>query len=112
MNNNDGPAFTVGLTGGIGSGKSLVADMLAARGASIVDTDAIAHAMTAPHGPAMADIGSAFGPAYVAADGSLDRARMRDLVFSDPAAKARLEAILHPLIRAAAAAAAANARGP
>lgn len=112
MNKNDGTAFTVGLTGGIGSGKSLVADMLGERGASIVDTDAIAHAMTAPHGPAMGAIAASFGPAYVAADGSLDRARMRALVFSDPDAKRRLEAILHPMIRAAANAAAAAASGP
>ncbi|MGZ5202734.1 MAG: dephospho-CoA kinase [Telluria sp.] len=89
----------------------MVADLLAARGATLVDTDAIAHAMTAPHGPAMAAIGAAFGPDFVAADGSLDRARMRALVFSDPAAKARLEAILHPLIRAAAEAQAAAATG-
>lgn len=104
-------AFTVGLTGGIGSGKSLVAKMLAERGATVIDTDAIARALTAPHGAAMARIGEQFGPAFVAADGSLDRARMRELVFSDPQAKARLEAILHPMIRAATNAAAAVAAG-
>lgn len=105
-------AFTVGLTGGIGSGKSLVADLFAARGATVIDTDAIAHAMTAPHGPAMQRIADEFGPDYVAADGSMDRARMRELVFSAPGAKQRLEAILHPMIREAANAAAVLAQGP
>lgn len=106
-----GTAFTVGLTGGIGSGKSRVADMFGERGASVIDTDVIAHAMTAPNGPAMAAIGREFGPAYVTADGSLDRARMRELAFADPGARTRLEAILHPLIRAATEAAAAIAGG-
>ena len=103
--------FAVGLTGGIGCGKTTVADMFGALGASLVDTDLIAHAMTAPHGPAMPAIVAAFGPAFAAADGALDRARMRALVFSDPAAKATLEAILHPRIRDAALAAAAAATG-
>jgi dephospho-CoA kinase len=106
------PGFSVGLTGGIGSGKSLVADMFARLGATLVDTDAIAHGLTAPHGPAMAAISAEFGPSFVAADGSLDRARMRALVFSDVRAKGRLEAILHPMIRAAAEAGAAAATGP
>lgn len=106
------PGFSVGLTGGIGSGKSLVADMFARLGATLVDTDAIAHGLTAPHGPAMAAIAAEFGTDFVAADGSLDRARMRALVFSDAAAKGRLEAILHPMIRAAAEAGAAAATGP
>jgi dephospho-CoA kinase len=103
--------FCVGLTGGIGSGKSTVADLFAARGASIVDTDQIAHGMTAPHGPAMPAIVAAFGAEYADASGAMDRARMRALVFSDAGAKARLEAILHPLIRDAALAAAAAATG-
>ncbi|WP_295998216.1 dephospho-CoA kinase [Rugamonas sp.] len=103
--------FAVGLTGGIGSGKSTVADLFAARGATIVDTDQIAHSLTAPHGAAMAAIVAAFGADFAAADGALDRARMRALVFSDGGAKARLEAILHPLIRAASQAAAAAATG-
>ena len=93
-------AFRVGLTGGIGSGKSKAADMFAALGADVIDTDVISHELTGPGGAAMTAIGQAFGADYVAADGSLDRARMRSLVFSDPAARARLEAILHPLIRA------------
>ncbi|MBV7536440.1 dephospho-CoA kinase [Duganella sp. sic0402] len=105
------PPFAIGLTGGIGSGKSTVADMFAARGASIVDTDLIAHSMTAPGGPAMPDILRAFGPEFADADGAMDRARMRTLVFSDTSAKARLEAILHPRIRDAALAAAAAATG-
>jgi len=92
--------FCVGLTGGIGCGKSQAADMFAALGADIVDTDVIAHELTAPGGGAMAAIATAFGDQYVRTDGALDRARMRELVFSDPPAKNRLEAILHPLIRA------------
>ncbi|WP_343730153.1 dephospho-CoA kinase [Duganella sp.] len=105
------PPFAIGLTGGIGSGKSTVADMFAARGASIVDTDLIAHSMTAPHGPAMQAILSEFGPEFINDSGAMDRARMRQLVFSDAGAKARLEAILHPRIRDAALAAGAAASG-
>jgi dephospho-CoA kinase len=92
--------FSIGLTGGIGSGKTMVANRLGELGASIVDTDLIAHRVTAPGGMAMAPIEASFGAAYVAADGSLDRARMRSLVFSDDDARRRLEAITHPLIRA------------
>ena len=104
--------FAVGLTGGIGCGKTTVADMFAELGAALVDTDLIAHAMTAPHGPAMPAIIAEFGPAFAGPDGALDRAAMRALVFADPAARARLEAILHPRIRDAALAAAAAATGP
>lgn len=89
----------IGLTGGIGSGKSTVADLFAARGATLVDTDLIAHSLTGPAGAAMPAISEAFGETVVAADGRLDRAAMRALAFSDPAARKRLEAILHPLIR-------------
>ncbi|MEA3131403.1 MAG: dephospho-CoA kinase [Paraburkholderia sp.] len=92
--------FAVGLTGGIGSGKSTVADLFAAHGVPLVDTDLIAHRITAPHGVAMPQIAAEFGEAFVAADGSLDRARMRTLVFSDDGARKRLESITHPLIRA------------
>jgi len=92
--------FVVGLTGGIGSGKSTVADLFAARGVPIVDTDVIAHRITAPHGIAMPQIAAEFGSEFVAADGSLDRARMRTLVFGDESARKRLEGITHPLIRA------------
>lgn len=91
--------FSVGITGGIGSGKSTVADLFGARGAAIIDTDLIAHALTAPGGPAMAPILAAFGPEFVTATGALDRVRMRQRVFGDPAAKKTLESILHPLIR-------------
>ena len=103
--------FSIGLTGGIGSGKSTVAELFAARGASIVDTDLIAHSLTAPHGPAMPAIVAEFGAGFADATGALDRARMRDLVFADAGAKARLEAILHPRIRDAALAAGAAATG-
>ncbi len=101
--------LTVGLTGGIGSGKTVVADRLAALGAAVIDTDAIARALTAPGGAAMAPIAAAFGPGCLDPHGALDRARMRERVFGDAAAKARLEAILHPMIRAEAQAAAAGA---
>ncbi|MTV37297.1 dephospho-CoA kinase [Duganella radicis] len=103
--------FAIGLTGGIGSGKSTVADMFAVRGATIVDTDVIAHSMTAPHGPAIPAILSEFGPEFINDSGAMDRVRMRQLVFSDAGAKARLEAILHPRIRDAALAAGAGASG-
>lgn len=91
--------FTVGLTGGIGSGKNAVADLFAALGASVVDTDVVAHALTAPDGAAIAPIRQTFGDHMIAADGRLDRHAMRKLVFDDPAARQRLEAILHPMIR-------------
>lgn len=90
----------IGLTGGIGSGKSTVADRLVAHGAALVDTDAIAHALTGPGGEAIEPIRAAFGDAVVAADGRMDRAAMRAIAFSDPGARKRLEGILHPMIRA------------
>ena len=102
---------TIGLTGGIGSGKSTVAALLVAQGAHLVDTDAIARSLTAPGGGAMPAVAQAFGPAFVAPDGALDRARMRALAFADAGAKARLEAILHPLIGAEASRQAASAGG-
>lgn len=92
-------SLVIGLTGGIGSGKSTVADLFAALGAPVVDTDVIAHELTGVRGAAMPEIAAAFGPSVVLGDGALDRAAMRRLVFSDPAQKGRLEAILHPLIR-------------
>lgn len=91
--------FVVGLTGGIGSGKTTVSNALQALGAAIVDTDLIAHALTAPGGAAMPAIRQQFGSDFVTADGALDRARMRTLAFETPAARKQLEAILHPLIR-------------
>lgn len=104
--------FAVGLTGGIGCGKTTVADMFAELGATLVDTDLIAHALTAAHGAAMPALLAEFGPGFATADGALDRAAMRSLVFSDSSARHRLEAILHPRIRDAALAAAAIATGP
>jgi dephospho-CoA kinase len=112
MEKQHAPAFSVGLTGGIGCGKTTVADMFAARGATVIDTDQIAHLLTAPHGAAMPELIAAFGPAFATPDGALDRAKMRALVFSDPLAKQRLEAILHPRIRDATYAAATLASGP
>ncbi|MDR0379152.1 MAG: dephospho-CoA kinase [Candidatus Accumulibacter sp.] len=92
-------SLLVGLTGGIGSGKTTVADLFAELGASVVDTDAIAHELTSAGGVAMPAIVEAFGQAVVNAAGGLDRAVMRRLCFSDPVCRKRLEAILHPLIR-------------
>lgn len=89
----------IGLTGGIGSGKTRVADMFAARGAALIDTDLLAHEITAPGGSAIAPLLEAFGPRCLRPDGAMDRDAMRALVFSDPDAKARLEGITHPLIR-------------
>ena len=90
----------IGLTGGIGSGKSTVAQLLAQHGAAVVDTDLIARQLTLRGGTAIAAIASRFGADMIDIDGALDRARMRSLVFSDATAKQRLEAILHPLIGA------------
>jgi len=94
-------ALRIGLTGGIGSGKSTVARRFGALGALAVDTDAIAHALTAPGGDAIAAIAEAFGAGMIGADGAMDRAQMRALAFAKPAERLRLEAILHPLIGAA-----------
>jgi dephospho-CoA kinase len=91
--------FVVGLTGGVGAGKSAVAGRFAERGVPIVDTDDIAHDLTAPGGAALPAVAARFGPAVVRADGALDRAALRRIVFGDAAARADLEAILHPLIR-------------
>ena len=90
--------FCVGLTGGIGCGKSTVSALFAEHGAGIIDTDTIAHDLTQPGGAAIAAIRAAFGDEYITTEGALDRARMRRLIFSDAAAKRRLELILHPLI--------------
>lgn len=91
-------SYLVGLTGGIGSGKSTVAELLSALGARVIDTDAISHQLTKADGAAIPLIRKAFGDDYIDARGAMDRSRMRTLVFSDLAAKQRLEAILHPLI--------------
>ena len=91
--------FRVGVTGGIGRGKSTVADRFVSLGATLIDTDAIAHRLTAPGGAAIDPIREHFGAAMIAADGRLDRAAMRAHVFSHPEARQTLEAILHPMIR-------------
>jgi len=102
----------IGLTGGIGSGKSTVAAMLVALGATLVDTDAIARAIAQPGGAAMPALRAAFGDEVIAPDGGLDRERMRGLVFGDVQAKRQLEGILHPLIGAECERQAALASGP
>src|SRR3989338_1088990 len=93
--------LVVGLTGGIGSGKSTVAELFARLGVAVTDTDAIAHALTAQGQPALKAIANEFGAQYLTPEGALDRAALRHLVFSDAAAKKTLETILHPLIRQA-----------
>lgn len=90
--------WRIGLTGGIGSGKSTVANMLASRGAAVIDADAISRGLTAPGGRAMASIARTFGPQMVDAGGAMDRQAMRALVFQNPHAKHQLEAIIHPLV--------------
>jgi dephospho-CoA kinase len=95
-----GGRYVVGLTGGIGSGKSAVAERFAALGAGVVDTDLIAHQLTAHGGRALPALRAAFGDAVVDANGGMDRATMRARAFADPTTRQRLEAILHPLIRA------------
>jgi len=95
-------SLVVGLTGGIGSGKSAVSKAFAALGVDVTDTDVLAHALTAPGTPGHAAVLAAFGPEFRQTDDTLDRGRLRQLVFDDDAARVRLEAILHPLIRSAA----------
>ena len=90
--------WRLGLTGGIGSGKSTVASMLAAKGAAVIDADAISRSLTAPGGRAMAAIAQTFGPHMIDAQGAMDRQAMRQAVFQDPQAKQKLEAIIHPLV--------------
>ncbi len=95
--------FRVGLTGGVGSGKSTVASIFASLGAGVVDADAISHELTAPGGAAIDALRRSFGDAAIDARGALDRLAMRKLAFADPELRTRLEAVLHPLIRAEAA---------
>lgn len=90
--------FRLGLTGGIGSGKSTVAMQLGLRGAAIIDADQISRALTAAGGMALPLIAQVFGPELIGTDGALDRARMRSLVFTQSDARQRLEAIIHPLV--------------
>jgi dephospho-CoA kinase len=89
----------VGLTGGIATGKSTFSAALRARGVPVVDADALARAAVAPGSPALAEIARAFGPSVLGPDGALDRKRMAGLVFGDPDARRRLEAITHPAVR-------------
>ena len=105
-------SFVVGLTGGIGSGKSAAADEFARLGATVVDTDAIAHELTAPGGAALGHIKALFGGAFVTPSGAMDRDAMRNRVFSDPQAKRALEQLLHPMIRAEAERRIARVSGP
>ena len=104
-------SFVVGLTGGIGSGKSAAADEFGKLGAAVVDTDVIAHELTGKGGAALAGIERVFGKDFISGD-SLDRKRMRDHVFADPAAKRALEGLLHPMIREESARRIAAARAP
>jgi dephospho-CoA kinase len=92
------PVVRLGLTGGIGSGKSTVASLLAARGAAVVDADAIARELTAANGLAMPMIADTFGQDFITSAGALDRDKMRALAYADPTARKRLESIIHPLV--------------
>jgi dephospho-CoA kinase len=103
--------FSVGLTGGIGSGKSLVADQFAKLGAAVIDTDLIAHQLTGIGGAAMPAIRESFGNSFLTSEGALNRAAMRAHVFSDPGARKQLESILHPMIAIQTRAQAASATG-
>ena len=91
--------LTIGLTGGIGSGKSAAAEEFRRLGATVVDTDAIAHELTQPGGAAVPHVRALFGEAFVLPSGAMDRKVMRERVFADPAAKQALESLLHPMIR-------------
>lgn len=104
--------YLIGLTGGIGCGKTRAANLFAEQGAEIIDSDEIAHRLTRSGGMAIEPIRRAFGSGFVTPDGALDRGKMRALAFSDPPAKRRLEAILHPLIRAETAKSIAASRAP
>ncbi|SAI67858.1 dephospho-CoA kinase [Bordetella ansorpii] len=104
--------YSIGLTGGIGSGKSRVADLLGSWGATLIDTDLIAHGLTGPGGAAMPALREAFGERAVDAHGALDRAWMRDRVFREPAERERLQAVLHPMIDQHTRRAAERADGP
>jgi len=104
--------FVVGLTGGIGSGKSAAAAEFGRLGASVIDADAIAHELTGREGPALREIAKTFGEQAIAADGAMDRASMRERVFADPSARRTLEGILHPMIREESARRIAASAGP
>ena len=104
--------YCIGLTGGIGSGKSSVAKIFQELGAAVIDTDEISHELTRAGGAALATIREQFGANSLSADGSMNRAAMRRLIFEDPAAKKKLEAILHPMIRSTVKARIAQTRAP
>jgi len=104
--------FVVGLTGGIGSGKSAAAEEFGRLGATVVDTDAIAHELTRAGGAAIGQVRSLFGDDYVDAEGAMNRAKVRALVFRDPAARKKLEELLHPMIRSESERRIAAASGP
>jgi dephospho-CoA kinase len=104
--------YCIGLTGGIGSGKSSAAKIFQEFGAAVIDTDEISHELTRTGGAALAMIREQFGANYLAADGSMDRAAMRRLIFEDTAAKKKLEAILHPMIRSTVRTRIARTRAP
>jgi dephospho-CoA kinase len=99
----------IGLTGGIGSGKSTVSALLAARGAVVIDADRIARQVVEPGTPGLAAVAEAFGPGVLTPDGSLDRPALAAIVFADPAAREKLDGIVHPLVRSRAAELAAAA---
>lgn len=103
--------FSLGLTGGIGSGKTTIANMFAELGATLIDTDLIAHQLTIPGGLAIPAIREQFGPKFITTQGAMDRAAIRQLVFADTEQKHKLEAILHPLIRTETEREAAQAKG-
>jgi dephospho-CoA kinase len=103
--------YKIGLTGGIGSGKTRVADLFAEWGAAVIDTDVIAHDLTSPGGAAMEAIRHEFGPDVISPTGALDRQAMRDLVFESPEARQRLESIIHPMISSVTQKRAAAAQG-
>jgi dephospho-CoA kinase len=105
-------SFVVGLTGGIGSGKSAAASEFERLGAVLVDTDAIAHELTQPGGQAIPEVERIFGAEVIGPSGAMDRKRMRERVFADPVARKALEALLHPLIREESRARIAGAQGP
>jgi dephospho-CoA kinase len=107
-----GMPYVIGLTGGIGSGKSAAADEFSRLGATVVDTDAIAHALTGAGGDGIEGVRALFGADCIDASGAMDRAKVRARVFSEPSARKRLEALLHPMIRKESAARLAAASGP
>lgn len=92
------PRLVLGLTGGIGSGKTTVGQLLAAQGCGLIDADAIAHAVTACGGRAIGAIAQTFGNEFITSDGALDRSRMRQLVFDDETARQKLQSVIHPLV--------------